>query len=459
MAVTTIDPGAGALAQSIGSLGQALAFRSRQKEIRFQQLQQNPDQLRALSASFRAAKEAGKADVFLESIGLDSRFAQFFDAFQPGTAERTEQARLEAGLPEAVVSAEVAETGAREVTAQVTTAAGEAALGTDIFDLTAQNAVFAALREGRTISAELFEGLPELGPEAQRESFEREILENSFGASILRKSKEAGLDKIQVDQQVLEARLRTSQIKFQEGTLSTYIDYLNGLDQTDPEEAAAFGINILGLENPAALSAIMQQAQIDAASQARIASANAQNQGPEADKIRAASTISILNEIEDAVEDLEGKRGDQLAAAVERVNNLRLLAADLDQRGAVFPITFTRADQRGDLFFDTDPSERVGAVVASIQAEMNQEGTLGPQERLARFDELAAEATTEVQTDASQREKEELQSLLSLARGILVAEAKRIPIRGKGEFGGFPGDAVPSEEEDFQRLISLAFPR
>ena len=77
MAVTVIDPGEGALARGIASIGEALAFRSRRKELKFEELQRT-GQIQKLSASFRAAKKAGTEGTFLESLGLDERFARFF---------------------------------------------------------------------------------------------------------------------------------------------------------------------------------------------------------------------------------------------------------------------------------------------------------------------------------------------------------------------------------------------
>jgi len=455
MAVTTIDPGAGSLAQGIASIGQALAFKSREKQFREQELRRNPAQMQALARAFRAAKGAGQEVVFLESIGVTPEFGPQLDAFVATTEERLDVARGKAGFVEQTIEAEAAELAARGPEALVRGRGAEAILETDIFDLTAQNAVSEALRSQRGLNAELVGDLPELEVEARTEEAKRAIQENAFGASLFAKKIEVGFDKIVVDLDVLKARAQMSEIEFKSGTLSDYVEYINSIDTSTEEGKHAKGVMLLGLQNPSALQHIAQHERMNTEALIRLAASQAEAPG-----LRSAATIRMLNEIRDATKLVgETDNKEQRKAAVQGLNNLRLLAADLMKSGSIFPIDLVGAKERkGELFFDLNVSGKVSAVLSGIQEMLEEsidplgEVELTPEQKLTKFDELVAASPVDKMT---QRQKEEFAESIELARGILIAEIESSR-RGEAGFAGLP-TGVQTEEADIQDLITVVF--
>ena len=199
MAVTVIDPAEGALAKAIANLGDAASRKIFSKRIKEREIAGDFELMKGMAAGFRAAKEAGQEEVFLEAIGVRASFGKGLLAFQANEDELGEIARIQARVPEL-------EARERAGEAEVSALVSEQVIASDIIPLQAENALRAARLEGRTLTAQELSDIPEVTVEVAISELTRKQAENIAATDLLRRQEIAGVNRLTVDAEVLQAR-------------------------------------------------------------------------------------------------------------------------------------------------------------------------------------------------------------------------------------------------------------
>jgi len=363
-----IDPAQGALAQAFGQLGTAIANRVNATKIREKELAQNPETLARLAPAARRAIAAGQGEAFAKALNVRPEFVQSLiaDAFQPDTAELTDIAFRKGGGVEATVGADIG-------TKRVTEATTKAQLGAGLPGLIVDNQVSEAILQGRGLTADLLNNIPELTSQAKADVATATSAENAYQGSVYRRMKDKGLDRLTVDLTELETRAKSENVQFDRDTLQQYKDRLDSLDPNSHE----YQYYLLGMQNPAALSHLTAHEQMGV----QEAIANARNNLTPLDILKA--TKDVQEEITRAreylrmVEDDKDSDQDVIEAARTSLNNWSLIGEDLANQGVIRPIaaiqavpgrSFTGRERGVEFTSETVQSDRVNAMLQAISS-------------------------------------------------------------------------------------------
>ena len=308
----------------------------------------------------------------LTTASIDALLAS--DVIEADVAERlatallgaaTGEARLAAGVPEVEAAADVgtaqvqiartsqilsqnlaeAEVTAARVAAEVQTETGQQLLNSNLIRLTSENDVRQSIINRISLTAQQLLDIPRLRVEVERDVLTTQQLEAEYAAGLIRHRIENGIPKLTVSREVLALNAEiaglTDSIKFAKAAG----DYLDSLDQTTADGKRLHDEFILGMENPAFLAHIGIHEQLSERAALSRAAVTASNSAEIFD-----NTLTMMQEIEEAVEFLAAAETDEIPFAQQQLTNLRHLASKMMVTGRLEPINLIGADMHGKRF-------------------------------------------------------------------------------------------------------------
>jgi len=345
-----IDPGRGALAESIGNLGQGLAQRVFRRQRRERELIGNPEQLQAYLPAFRAAKAEGPEAVmaFENAIGVREGFAEEYlvPAVVPTSAQLQEEAIRQTDLP------------------------------TKLVDLAVLNADF----ETQTVEEALGAQLPLFEALGRREEIEAAVAQNRFEGSYFERLFDEGGVQTKVKTDLATMQREAARAGIELGAMQTYSEAINSLDQSTPEGRRAAQMAATFISNPGFANYLAQQEEMDF--RARLAQFQA---NPTFDE-KTRLTTHFLSEQQSAIdrlqelEDEDDADDDVLEAQRTLVDNYANINQQLQRAGAIFENDLVRAQPELGFFGGEKGNEFITQNVKSQQVK-NLVDTLAAIER------------------------------------------------------------------------------
>jgi hypothetical protein len=216
-----------------------------------------------------------------------------------------------------------------------------------------------------------------------------------------------------------------------------YKTYIDGLDLTDPEQAHAHEVAIMGMNNVAALQHLQFHEQTDLTIRLRQSTLR---ETSEEEKL--SNTLDFEDRIRAAVVFLgEASGRDEIGFATRQLNNLRLLASRMQIEGLLFPMDMAGATPRGgkyEFFFEDVASAEVAALLEDFGVALEADpGTTFPDPNAVPvtaqqlFDEMHVPGTGRdgvgsIWTDLTPKEQEEfVEKMGVISRLALGIRARR----------------------------------
>ncbi len=312
---------------------------------------------------------AASVEALLGSGVIDSELAERLAVSLLGADTAT--VRRDVGIPEAEAAADLgtaavttaktgqiitqnlaeAEVTAARMGALVAGQRDEVLLNSGMIALSSKNDLRQIILDGKRLTAEQILDLPRVRVVTELGVLTQQQLEAEYQVGLIRHRIVEGVPQLTISREVLQLNADIAGITDSIRFAKAAGEYLDSLDQTTANGRRLFNEFILGMENPSFLAHIGIHEQLTERARLTRAAVSASTSAE-----IFSNTLTMMQEIEDAVNALAEADSDERPFARLQLENLRHLSAKMMVSGRLEPIDLIGADMHGKRFeyFYTD---------------------------------------------------------------------------------------------------------